>query len=446
MPFTYIRRAAVALALTLLTTAGCTVKNTEVPPLTGPSGLALTLTVNAIPDSISQDGGSQSSVRVTAIGPDGKPISGLPLRMDMSVNGVAADFGTLSARSIVTNGDGVATVVYTAPPAPPNGIFTPCASGSGSSSLPGSCVSIVATATATNFSAANPESVLIRLVPTGVILPPPVTPTAAFTFSPTPVNLNVPVIFDGSASCGGPLNGTACTSTSTVTTWTWNFGDGTSGSGKTVTHSFSGSGTSFNVTLTVTNERGVSNSTSQTVGVSASAPPKADFTFSPRPTPTVGDTVFFNADISVPTPGHPIVQFSWNFGDGGTASGLLTTHVFATAGTYAVVLSVLDDAGQKNTKETDIAIGTGSPTAVLTLTKTGGLLSVLGDASASSASGGATITNYTFLWGDGTTTNAGSSSAASHTYPVNNTYSVTLRVTDSLGRVGNSAPQSVTVP
>ena len=96
-------------------------------------------------------------------------------------------------------------------------------------------------------------------------------------------------------------------------------------------------------------------------------------------------------------------------------------------------------------KETDITVGTGSPTAVLTLTKTGGL-TVLGDASASSASGGATITNYTFLWGDGTTTNAGSSPASSHTYTVGNTYSVTLRVTDSLGRVGTSAAQSVIVP
>ena len=60
MPFTYIRRAAVALAL--LAAAGCTVKNSEAPPLTGPSGLALTLNLNAIPDSISQDGGSQSSI------------------------------------------------------------------------------------------------------------------------------------------------------------------------------------------------------------------------------------------------------------------------------------------------------------------------------------------------------------------------------------------------
>ena len=41
----------------------------------------------------------------------------------MFVGGVAQDYGTLSARSIVTNSDGVATAVYTAPPSPVNGVF-----------------------------------------------------------------------------------------------------------------------------------------------------------------------------------------------------------------------------------------------------------------------------------------------------------------------------------
>lgn len=430
MPFTYIRRAGIALAL--FAVAGCTVKSTEEPPLAGPSGLAISLNVKASPDNINQDGASQSAVKVTAIGPDGRPFASLPLRLDMFVGGVAQDYGTLSARSVVTNSAGEATAVYTAPPSPVNGLFGNC------SGLPGNCVSIVATATSNDFKNANPEQVVIRLVPTGVILPPAGQPTAQFTITPTPVNFNVPVIFDASTSTPG--NGA-----SSIANYAWDFGDGTSGSGKTITHTFTGSGASFNVTLTVTNDRSLSASTLQIVSVTASPAPKADFTYSPRPTPTVGDTVLFNADISVSTPGHPIVQFSWNFGDGGTASGLQTTHVFVTAGTYAVVLSVLDDAGQKSTKETDITVGTGSPTAVFTLTKTGGL-TVLGDASASSASSGATITNYTFLWGDGTTTNAGSSSASSHTYTVGNTYSVTLRVTDSLGRVGTSAPQNVTVP
>ena len=109
MSFTSIRRAAIALAL--LTAAGCTVKSTDAPPLSGPSGLALTLNVNASPDSINQDGGSQSSVKITGdrTGRQGR-IASLPLRLDMFVSGVPQDYGTLSARSVVTDSDGVATV------------------------------------------------------------------------------------------------------------------------------------------------------------------------------------------------------------------------------------------------------------------------------------------------------------------------------------------------
>ena len=74
-----------ALLLAAVALAGCTVHQTEAPGLTGPSGLALTIRVTALPDSISQDGGSQSSIQVTAIGPDGQPKNAVPVRVDMFV-------------------------------------------------------------------------------------------------------------------------------------------------------------------------------------------------------------------------------------------------------------------------------------------------------------------------------------------------------------------------
>jgi PKD repeat protein len=428
MRFTLIRRAAVFLAL--LASAGCTVKSTEAPPLSGPSSLALLLTVNAIPDSIRQDGGDQSSIRVLAIGPDGKPLSAVAIRLDMLVNGVPQDYGTLSARSVVTNADGVASVVYTAPPSPVNGVFGTCLG------LPGNCVSIVATATASNFATARPQTVQIRLVPTGVILPPASAPTAAFGFSPSPVNLNVPVIFDASASTPG-------SGASAITTYAWSFGDGSSGSGKTITHTFSGSGASFIVTLTVTNDRGLTNSTTQNVSAAPSPAPSGDWVFSPA-APNVGETVFFNADAVKPATGRTLVQFSWNFGDGTSASGFQTTHAFAAAASYTVVLSVLDDAGQKTVLPRTVVIGSGNPTATLVVSKTGGLV-VQADASASTSQGGTTITTYTFNFGDGTATVSGSASLVPHTYALAGTYTVRLTVTDSLGRTGTNTA-AVTVP
>src|SRR5262249_60132349 len=114
-----IDKRLAAVALTVVAAAACTVKDTKTPALNGPSGLALTLRVTAVPDTINQDGGSQSSIRVSAIGPDGRPAAAVPLRMEISIAGTPVDYGTLSARTIVTGGDRPASVVFPAPPAPP---------------------------------------------------------------------------------------------------------------------------------------------------------------------------------------------------------------------------------------------------------------------------------------------------------------------------------------
>ena len=42
----------------------------------------------------------------------------LTLRTETRVGGTPVDFGTLSARSVVTGSDGKATLIYTAPPSP----------------------------------------------------------------------------------------------------------------------------------------------------------------------------------------------------------------------------------------------------------------------------------------------------------------------------------------
>ncbi len=231
--------------------------------------------------------------------------------MDMFVGGVGQDYGTLSARSLVTNSSGVATVVYTAPPSPTAGIFGTC------KGLPGNCVEIVATASGSGFETAAPERVTIRLVPPGMILPPAASPTAAFTFSPQPATANVPLTFDGSASQVG-------SGASEIVSYNWTFGDGSSGTGKTATHTFAAQN-SYTVKLTVTNDRGLSNSTTQAVSVGSAALPNATFTVSPA-APGVGEDVFFNASTSTAGAGHTIVSYFWTFGDGATKTGVTVSH------------------------------------------------------------------------------------------------------------------------
>ena len=460
---------ASALAAVLFAAGACGVHQTSTPSLTGPSDFGLSVTVTASPDSINQDGGSQSAIRVTARDAGGRAISGETFRIDVMAGGSQVDFGTLSARTIVTGADGTASATYTAPPASPAGaIIGTCGTNAttpgGNSNTPtpgalaGQCVSIVATpisgsGSSNDFSASQSQSVLIRLMPIGVIVPPD-APVPVFVVTPTPVNLNVPALFDGSNSCAVPLTNNACAPTgvsagATIVSYNWSFGDGTTGTGRTTTHTYSSVGT-FTASLTVTNSAGVVSSqpATQQITVASLATPSGDFIVSPT-APAVNDTVNFSADPITAAPGHQIVQYSWNFGDGSAgATGLTAQHQYTAAGSYTVILSVADDSGQKKTFTKTVSVGTGVPTASFTFAPTGAAHTIVVDGSASTAAGSATISTYAWTWGDGNSNAASAASTATHAYAAGlagTTVTVTLTVTDSLNRVGSTS-QSVTVP
>ncbi len=66
----------------------------------------------------------------------------------------------------------------------------------------------------------------------------------------------------------------------------------------------------------------------------AGGPENADFTWDPA-SPDLNETVIFDgtADALVP------VDYSWDFGDGNTGTGQSTTHAYASAGDYTVVMT-----------------------------------------------------------------------------------------------------------
>jgi PKD repeat protein len=435
-----IFNVAGALGLCLTLTA-CTVHKTEAPPVAGPSDFALSARMEANPDTIGQDGGSQSSIRVFANGPDGKPLAGVTFRVDMAVFGVAQDFGALSARSIVTGSDGVARVIYTAPAADPTGNTGTCNNG-----LPGTCVTIIATPTSTAFGTVRTQQVTIRLVPLGVIRPPASTPTPCIlAMTPSPAVANLPVQFTAGTSVTQGSSTVCQAASSDIVSFEWNFGDGSTASGRTVSHTF-GSGNQFSVTLTETNDRGLSGSTTQQVTVGAATLPTAVFTFSPA-APGVNETVFFNASTSTPGPGHTITSYRWTFGDGGTASGVNVTHAFAAAGNFIVQLTVTDEAGQSNTSAgTSLAIGNPpGPSSNFTFSPTNPAVNeqVVFDASTSTTSQGQTIVDYAWNFGDDTPIIHGNSRIISHSFARAGNFVVNLVVTDSAGRTGSHA---ATVP
>jgi PKD repeat protein len=326
------RQAAIgALALTL---AACTMKSQEAPGLTGPSEFAQSITVSASPDVLSQDGASQSVITVTARGPNGEPLPNLSMRAELQVDGTAVDFGSMSARNIVTGSDGRASLVYTAPAAPAAAVDT------------FTIVEVVIVPIGTDFGNSTTRRAAIRLVPPGVVIPPDGL-APSFTVSPEAPQESQLVFFDASAS--EPSDG--------IVSYSWDFGDRSGGSGRTRTHEYEIAGT-YHVTLTIADQYGRKASATRTIEVGASQSPTATFVFSPTE-PAVNKPIAFNASGSTAAAGREIVKYTWDFGAGAgpqTTGNATINHTYGAVGTYNVTLMVTDDAGKTATVTVSVTV------------------------------------------------------------------------------------------
>ena len=402
----------------LTSVVACTVHKQETPSLTGPSEFAKSITLSVNPDVLSQDGQSQSVVSVDARDSNGQPLRNVPLRADVAVNGtVTTSLGQLSARSLVTDSNGHASVVYTAPTLPPG---LPIAAG---------MIQILVTPQEGDFGNSTPRAVTLNLVvPPGVGGPVPSgSLVAKFTANPSTPTEDQVVLFDAS---------TSTTTGAPIIRYAWDFGDRRPGAtGITATHSYGDPGT-FVVTLTITDAVGGSASTSQSVTVGQGAEPTASFTSSPA-APTLLQQVFFNASASRAATGRRIVSYSWDFGDGAAGSGVQTSHTYAAEGTYTVTLTVVDDVGHAGSTSSALTVGaggTGSTVTVArgvastTVTTTG--TNIVFDGTTSTAATGQIISSYTWTFGDASSTTG---PTATHAYSAAGIYTVTLTVIDSAG-------------
>jgi PKD repeat protein len=419
-------RLASGLVGVALLVGACTVKKQDTPSLTGPSELGTSITISVSPDVLSQDGASQSLVTIVARDNNGQPFRNLSLRVEVAVNGIITDaIGTLSARNLVTDTNGRATVTYTAPAA------------SGSIDL-GTQVQIQVTPAGTDFGNATVRYASIRLVPPGTIGLPP-SPLVASFAAPAP-NVGDTAFFSATV-----VDSKGADATNQVASFQWSFGDGGTASGRTATHTFTRVGT-VPVTLTITDSLGRVAVVTQSVTVGQGQLPTATFVTSPA-SPIVGQSINFNASGSTAAPGHVITDYAWDFGDGSFGSGPVLTHSYATVGGYTVTLQVTDDAGRKSaTFQQLITVGTGNPQPDFTFNPSAPRSGqqVTFDASATQAAPGRTIASYSWSFGDG---GSGTGQTVIHTFTTGltpTTYNVLLTVTDSAGKT-SSITKPITV-
>ena len=131
----------------------------------------------------------------------------------------------------------------------------------------------------------------------------------------------------------------------TIASHAWEFGDGGTATGAKASRTYAAAGT-YTVKLTVTDNAGATHSVSRAITVAAptpaNTPPTAAFTHT-----AAGLAASFDGSTSSDADGT-IASYAWDFGDGGTATGVRASRTYAAAGTYTVKLTVTDNAGATN--------------------------------------------------------------------------------------------------
>ena len=268
----------------------------------------------------------------------------------------------------------------------------------------------------------------------------------------TGTNVTIATISSGSQNqppivyANGPYSGQAGVAVSfsfegttdpdgTLVSGFWDFGDGSTSTTPNPMHTYQSEGT-YTVVLSVTDNEGAT-STDETIatitGESSNQPPIVNAN-GPY-TGDVGEVINFSF-AGTSDPDGTLASGFWDFGDGTTSTTPNPTHVYNTAGTYTVVLSVTDNDGATATDETAATIG-GSGN-IAPVAEANGPYSadeniLIDFSSAGSSDADGTISSYLWDFGDGNTSNQAN---PTHAYSSGGTFTVNLTVTDNEGATG----------
>jgi PKD repeat protein len=133
-------------------------------------------------------------------------------------------------------------------------------------------------------------------------------------------------------------------------------------------------------------------------------------------------------------------SYSWDFGDGSTASGRIVTHAFTAARTYTVTLNVTDAAGTTASRaQSVIVLDVPAPIVTITVTPNPPLAGQLATLRANvTPAQGHSITRYQWHFGDGTSQTT-TAPTVTKTYPTQGVFVVTVTATDDMGQTGSAS-------
>ncbi len=245
-------------------------------------------------------------------------------------------------------------------------------------------------------------------------------PVAVFTFSPENPRVNDVIFFDGSQSTDPD---------GMIVSHHWTMGNGSVRDGVTPAMAYPGAG-NYNVVLTVTDDVGGTATVRGTVRVSGNQSPEADFVFSPL-SAGLGEEMVFDASPSRDPDGE-IEEMNWSFGDGQSAEGRVVHQTYRRAGTFDVVLEVIDNEGGSDFISKRVTINEGRPpladfTFIPESPSAGEMVTFDGTLSTDPDGD---IVAYDWDFGNG---RSGSGSVVSHVFLAGSNYAITLRVRDGDG-------------
>jgi PKD repeat protein len=170
-----------------------------------------------------------------------------------------------------------------------------------------------------------------------------VLPVARFSVSPAKGDTSTRFTFNASTSDDPDGR---------IVDYRWDLGDGNRRTGKVIEYKYADSGR-YMVELAVRDNHDLTHSTEKRIEVKGRAP-VANFTISPQ-TGNINTTFRFDGSSSFAPDGR-VTGYSWNFGDGRTASGAVVDHNFSVPQTYGIRLTIVDDDGKAASKQQNLRV------------------------------------------------------------------------------------------